>query len=76
VSGEVDRVFSYGKDGRDDALAEAVRLARDEAIRAGADPAHVEVVEIDEVPLAYLTDPVARVRVKAAGPLRTHQVEG
>ena len=76
VSGEVDRVFSYGKDGRDDALAEAVRLARDEAIRAGADPAHVEVVEIDEVPLAYLTDPVARVRVKAAGPLRMHQVEG
>ncbi|WP_296374841.1 hydantoinase/oxoprolinase family protein [Pseudonocardia sp.] len=72
VSGEVDRVFSYGKDGRDDALAEAVRLARDEAIRAGADPAHVEVMEIDEVPLAYLTEPVARVRVKAAGPLKTH----
>ena len=57
VSGEVDRVFAYGKDGRDEAIAEAVRLARDEAIRAGADPAHVEVVEIEEVPLAYLTDP-------------------
>ena len=71
VSGEVDRVFAYGKDGRDDAIAEAVRLARDEAIRAGADPEHVEVVEVEEVPLAYLTDPVARIRVKAAGPLRT-----
>jgi N-methylhydantoinase A/oxoprolinase/acetone carboxylase beta subunit len=72
VSGELDRVFAYGKDGRDEALAEAVRLARDEAIRAGADPDHVEVVEIEEVPLAYLTEPVARVRVKAAGPLKKH----
>jgi hypothetical protein len=72
VSGELDRVFAYGKDGRDEAIAEAVRLARDEAIRAGADPAHVEVVEIEEIPLAYLTEPVARVRVKAAGPLKTH----
>jgi N-methylhydantoinase A/oxoprolinase/acetone carboxylase beta subunit len=72
VSGELDRVFSYGKVGRDEAIAEAVQLARDEAIRAGADPVHVDVVEIEEVPLAYLTDPVARVRVKAAGPLRTH----
>lgn len=72
VSGELDRVFAYGKDGRDEAIAEAVQLARDEAIRAGADPAHVEVVEIEEIPLAYLTEPVARVRVKAAGPLKTH----
>jgi N-methylhydantoinase A/oxoprolinase/acetone carboxylase beta subunit len=72
VSGELDRVFAYGKEGRDEAIAEAVRLARDEAIRAGADPAHVEVVEIEEIPLAYLTEPVARVRVKAAGPLKTH----
>ena len=72
VSGELDRVFAYGKDGRDEAIAEAVQLARDEAIRAGADPAHVEVVEVEEIPLAYLTEPVARVRVKAAGPLKTH----
>ena len=60
MSGELDRVFSYGKDGREEAIAEAVQLARDEAIRAGADPVHVDVVEIEEVPLAYLTDPVAR----------------
>jgi N-methylhydantoinase A/oxoprolinase/acetone carboxylase beta subunit len=70
VSGEVDRVFAFGEGGRDEAMAEATQLARDEAVRAGADPAHVEVVEIDEVPLAYLTEPVARIRVKAAGPLR------
>lgn len=71
VSGELDRVFAYGAGGRDETLAEAVRLARDEAVRAGADPDRVEIVEIEEIPLAYLTDPVARVRVKAAGPLKT-----
>jgi N-methylhydantoinase A/oxoprolinase/acetone carboxylase beta subunit len=70
VSGEVDRVFAFREGGRQEAIAEATQLARDEAVRAGADPAHVEVVEIDEVPLAYLTEPVARIRVKAAGPLK------
>ena len=41
------------------------------AIQAGVDPDHVEIVEIDEIPLAYLTEPVARISVKAVGPLRT-----
>lgn len=71
VSGEVDRVFAFGRSSREEAIAEASQLARDEAVRAGADPGHVEVVEIDEIPLAYLTEPVARIRVKAAGPLKT-----
>src|SRR5262249_6415381 len=54
VSGEVDRMFAFRQSSRDEAIAEAAQLARDEAVRAGADPAHVEVVEIDEIPLAYL----------------------
>ena len=69
VSGEIDRVFKFGPGGRDEAIAEAVAAATDEAVRAGADPAGVETVEIEEIPLAYLTDPVTRIRVKAAGPL-------
>lgn len=69
VSGQIDRVFKLGSGGRDEAIAEAVAAAKDEAIRAGCDPAEVSVVEIDEIPLAYLTDPVTRIRVKAAGPL-------
>lgn len=69
VSGEVDRVFKLGAGGRDEAIAEAVAAATDEAIRAGADPTGVEIVEIEEIPLAYLTEPVSRIRVKAVGPL-------
>jgi N-methylhydantoinase A/oxoprolinase/acetone carboxylase beta subunit len=69
VSGEVDRVYKLGVNGRESALREAIEAAKDEAVRAGAAPDRVEVVEIQELPLAYLTDPVARIRVKAAGPL-------
>jgi len=37
--------------------------------RAGADPDRVEIVELEELPLAYLTTPSVRIRAKAAGPL-------
>jgi N-methylhydantoinase A/oxoprolinase/acetone carboxylase beta subunit len=69
VSGEVDRVFHLAAGGREAAVAEASREAIERAVSAGAARDRVEVVEIDEVPLAYLTDPAVRIRVKAGGPL-------
>lgn len=71
VSGQVDKVFKLGQRTRDELLGEATSAAADEAISAGADPAAVEIVEIEEVPMAYLTEPVIRIRAKAAGPLGT-----
>jgi N-methylhydantoinase A/oxoprolinase/acetone carboxylase beta subunit len=69
VSGEVDRVFHLGAGGREAAIAEASQEAIERAVAAGAARESVEVVEIEEVPLAYLTDPAVRIRVKAGGPL-------
>jgi len=69
VSGEVDRVFHLGSGGREAAIAEASQEAIERAVAAGAARESVEVVEIEEVPLAYLTDPAVRIRVKAGGPL-------
>ncbi|MEW6397981.1 MAG: hydantoinase/oxoprolinase family protein [Bacillota bacterium] len=69
VSGQVERIFSLAGMGREEALEEARRMARDEALRAGADPATVEIVEVDDVPLAYLPGNATRIRVKAAGSL-------
>ena len=69
VSGEVDRVFHPGIAGRRAAIAEASQEAIERAVSAGAARESVEVVEIEEVPLAYLTDPAVRIRVKAGGPL-------
>jgi hypothetical protein len=38
-------------------------------VAAGADPGTVQIVEIEEIPLAYLTSPAVRIRAKAAGAL-------
>ncbi len=69
VGGQVEMVFSLEhmtpKEARASACEEAVR----KAVEAGADPATVEVVEVDEVPLTYLPSNVTRVRAKAAGEL-------
>ncbi len=69
VSGQVDRIFHFGAGGRKPALDEACDEAREHAVAAGADPASVEIVELEEIPLAYLTTPAVRIRAKAAGAL-------
>jgi N-methylhydantoinase A/oxoprolinase/acetone carboxylase beta subunit len=69
VSGQVDRIFHLGEAGRQGALDEACDEATEHAVAAGADPGSVEIVEIEEIPLAYLTSPSVRIRVKAAGSL-------
>jgi hypothetical protein len=69
VSGQVDRIFHYGEEGRRAILEEAQDEARERAVAAGADPGAVQIIEVEEIPLAYLTSPAARVRVKAAGTL-------
>jgi N-methylhydantoinase A/oxoprolinase/acetone carboxylase beta subunit len=69
VSGQVDRIFHFGPGGRKAALDEASAEARDHALAAGADPGTVEIVELEEIPLAYLTSPAVRIRAKAAGAL-------
>ena len=69
VSGQVDRIFHMGAGGRKAALDEARGEATQNAVAAGADPGTVEIVELEEIPLAYLTSPAVRIRAKAAGAL-------
>jgi hypothetical protein len=69
VGGQVDRVFRTGRGGRGAAVEEACIMAYERAVEAGADPAAVQVVELEEIPLTYLRDPAIRIRVKTAGPL-------
>ena len=70
VSGTVDRVFSLAERSRDEVMEEARRTAFEQAVRAGADEESLELVEVEEVPLAYLPGNAVRVKVKAAGRLR------
>lgn len=69
VSGQADRIFHHGPGGREAMLEEAAEEAKEQAIVAGADPRTVELVELEEIPLAYLTTPAVRIRAKAAGAL-------
>lgn len=70
VGGEVDRIFAIGEQTRDQVLELAKGEAVDSAVAAGAEPDGVQIVEVDEVPIAYLPGNAVRVRVKAVGDLR------
>ncbi len=69
VSGQIDRIFHLGSGGRQAALDEGCGEARERAVAAGAEPGTVRIVEMEEIPLAYLTSPAVRIRAKAAGTL-------
>jgi N-methylhydantoinase A/oxoprolinase/acetone carboxylase beta subunit len=68
ASGRVDTILPAG-DSRSDAIERAKEEAAARAVAAGADPSGVEIVDLLEVPLSYLSEPAVRVHVKAAGPL-------
>jgi hypothetical protein len=65
VSGEVDQIFQNLT--RAAAIAEARRVAEQRAITAGADGATLQVVEVEDLPLAYLPGNSLRVRVRVVG---------
>lgn len=69
VSGEYEGILYHGSRKRPELLEQATARATERAIAAGADPRKVEVVEIEEIPIGYLTDTALRVRVKVVGPL-------
>ena len=69
VSGEVDRVYALAEISRAEALADAKTQAVEAAVSAGARRETVEIVDVEDVPLAYLPGNATRVRVKAVGDL-------
>ena len=73
IGGEVEHVYLYSDIGRDAALSEARSGAIQNAISMGADPATTEIVDLEEVPLAYVPGGAVRVRAKAAGMINQSQ---
>ena len=69
VGGEIDRIFSLEGTSRDVVLDAAKAEAIERSTKAGADPHSVKIVDIEEVPLAYLPGSATRIRVKAVGDL-------
>ena len=69
ISGTTTKVYSLAEISRVDALADAKARACEQAIKAGANPETVEVLEIEDIPMAYLGDALC-IRAKAVGDLQ------
>jgi N-methylhydantoinase A/oxoprolinase/acetone carboxylase beta subunit len=69
VSGEIDRIFPLGGTSREAILAEARQDALARAVANGAEAESVRIVDVDDVPVAYMEGSMIRVRVKAVGEL-------
>lgn len=69
VSGTYEALVDYDQTPREQALEQARREAVAEAVKAGADESTVEIIDSEDVPLAYYPGNTNRIRVKAAGNL-------
>ena len=69
VGGVVDRVYSYREQSREVSIERAKFDAARRVVEAGGDPARLEIVELEEVPLAYSGNRSVRIRVKAVSDL-------
>lgn len=65
VSGEVDQIFNGLS--RDHAISQARDIAFARAVEAGADESSIGVVEMEDLPIAYLPGSALRVRVRVVG---------
>ncbi len=70
VSGSIDGVFDVVTKGREAVIEEVKEAARQEALKAGAESGTIELVELEEIPLAYLPSNAVRFKVKAVGKLQ------
>lgn len=73
ISGEVDRIFSLDGSSREATLASAENEARERAVAQGAKPGTIEVIEREDVPLAYLPGNATRIRVRVVGDMELVQ---
>lgn len=69
ISGEVDRIYSLASISREEALEEARVEATQKAVAAGAKPDSIELLDQEDVPLAYLPGNATRIRLKVVGDL-------
>ena len=70
VSGTFEKLINYDEIPREQALEQAKAEAVEIAVGAGAIRSTVEIIEVEDVPLAYYPGNTNRVKIKAAGELQ------
>ncbi|PCJ39320.1 MAG: hydantoinase subunit beta, partial [Alphaproteobacteria bacterium] len=76
IGAEIDKVFSYDDIGREKAMEKAKQEVIEKVVTAGALRDTIEIIDIEEVPLAYVPGGAVRLRIKAAGQLNFDQKKG
>ncbi|MEM9286976.1 MAG: hydantoinase/oxoprolinase family protein [Pseudomonadota bacterium] len=76
VSGRVNRIFDFQKNGREKSLKQARQEAFDAALANGAVPESVELVDLIELPMQYIDTGSAQVKARAVGDLELTHLEG
>ena len=69
VSGMYEKLMNYDELPREQSLEKAKKEAIELAVAAGAVRKTVEIIEMEDVPLAYYPGNTNRVKIKAAGDL-------
>lgn len=70
VSGSVDIIVLIENKTLEDFLVQAEEMAINTAIKAGAIPESVEIIELDSLPLGYMSENTMRIKAKAVGTLK------
>jgi len=70
ISGTFEKLIDYEKVAREEAIETAKKEAVDMAVNSGAIATSVEIIDVEDVPLAYYPGNTNRVKIKAAGDLK------
>lgn len=70
VSGTFEQLVNYDETPREEAMAKAKAEATKLAMEAGATPDTIEIIDVEDVPLAYYPGNTCRLKIKAAGDLQ------
>jgi N-methylhydantoinase A/oxoprolinase/acetone carboxylase beta subunit len=69
IGGQYEQIYIYSQISREEALKDAEEKANEQAALAGAIKETIELVEVEEIPLAYHPDNATRLRIKVVGNL-------
>lgn len=69
IGGEAERMLSYRQIPREDAIKSVTHAAKARAVKAGADPASLKAVDIEETAIPYMDEGATRIHVKVIGDL-------
>ncbi|OIK15914.1 hydantoinase subunit beta [Bacillus sp. MUM 116] len=70
ISGQYEQIYIYSREPREDSLKDAEEKAVKQAVLAGAVSDTIELVEVEETPLAYHPENATRLRVKVVGKMK------